>query len=414
MSIAEVKPAPPTIQTTGTHAYNYALGYMKAAIIALVVAHHSVLAYHPDAPQPPASLLAFPRIWQAFPVVDSQRGTWAALFATFNDIYFMALMFFVSGLFVWRSLVRKGSGAYMRDRLVRIGLPFIPAALILAPLSYYPTYLQTAHHGGFTDYLGVWASLGSWSAGPAWFLWVLMVFDQLAVLLYVAAPRWGESLGRLTAGALRRPGLFFAALVAAGGVAYSVLTLRFGPFYWVAWGPFTFQTNRILLYLVYFVGGIGVGAQDLERGLLSPQGRLAACWPLWVSLAPVAFIAYLFAALMVFSHPLPATWQAAVASGPVMASLGLFALSCAASGFALMALFVRFANSRMRLFESLSKNAYGIFLVHFVFVSWCGYALVGAPLPGIVKFVLVFFAALALSLGTTILLRRIPWATRVL
>ncbi len=404
--------APQTIAPT--RQYNYSIAYLKAVIIGLVVAHHAVLAYHPAAPPPPASLLTFPRIWQAFPVVDSHRAQWANMFATFNDIFFMALMFFVSGLFVWKSLVRKGAGAYLRDRLLRIGLPFIPVALIIAPLSYYPTYLQLKNHGSFVDYLRVWASLGSWSAGPGWFLWVLLVFDFLAVLIFAAAPRWGHSLGRLTAGAERHPALVFAALFLLGDVAYTGMTLRFGPFVWWSWGPFTFQTCRIVLYFVYFVAGIAVGAYGLDRGLLATGGKLARRWRFWVGMTPLAFIAYGLTLLYVFTHPLPRSWQAAIVNVPVMSSMTLFALSCAASGFAFMAVFVRFANTRMRFFESLSKNAYGIFLIHYVFVSWCCYALLGAPLPVFAKFLLAFAGALALSWGTTILLRRIPGAQRIL
>jgi hypothetical protein len=43
------------------------------------------------------------------PVVDHR---WAGfdLIALFNDTFFMPLRFFVSGLFVWRSLTRKGRG----------------------------------------------------------------------------------------------------------------------------------------------------------------------------------------------------------------------------------------------------------------------------------------------------------------
>ena len=414
MSTTQITPATPPQPVTQSRQYNYALGYLKAAIIVLVVAHHAVLAYHPSAPPPPASLLARPRIWQAFPVVDTHGGSWASLFATFNDIFFMALMFFVSGLFVWKSLVRKGTGGYMRDRLIRLGIPFIPVALIVAPLSYYPTWLQMKNHGGFGDYLRVWTSLGTWSVGPVWFLWVLLVFDLVAVLLFVAAPGWGEALGSLTAGAACRPVLFFAALVIASDLAYSAMTLRFGPFYWAAWGPFTFQACRILLYFVYFVAGVGVGACGLDRGLLSPQGKLAVRWRLWVTAALWAFIAYLVSAVYVFSHPLPRTWQAAIVNAPVMASMALFALSCAASGFAFLAVFVRFANSYIRLFESLSPNAYGVFLVHFVFVSWCCYALLGFALPSFVKFLLAFAGALALSWLTTIALRRIPGSDRIL
>jgi hypothetical protein len=410
-----VAASPSSAQTVAAaRPYNYALGYLKAFIIALVVAHHASLAYHPLAPPPPASLLAQPRWWQAFPVVDSHRAAWVNMFATFNDIFFMALMFFVSGLFVWQSLTRKGAGSYLRDRLLRLGLPFIPVAFIVAPLSYYPTYLQVTGHSGFADYVRQWISLGRWSAGPAWFLWVLLVFDLIAVLLFLAAPRWGESVGRLTAQTKYHPALFFGSLVAISAVAYALMTLAFGPFFWASWGPFTFQTCRILHYFVYFVAGIAVGAWGIDGGLLSSEGKLAARWRLWVAAAPLAFLSYLTSVAIVFSHPIPPSWRLALLSAPIMTSLVLFALSCAASSFAVMAVFVRFARSRSGLFDSLARNAFGIFLVHFVFVSWLGYALLGANLPVLAKFLLVFAGALGLSWIATALLRRIPGVARVL
>ncbi|HEV3499419.1 MAG TPA: hypothetical protein VGZ92_03795 [Bradyrhizobium sp.] len=51
----------------------------------------------------------------------------------FNDSFFMAAMFFLSGLFVWPSLKRKGIGWFLRDRFWRLGLPFIVCAVILMP-----------------------------------------------------------------------------------------------------------------------------------------------------------------------------------------------------------------------------------------------------------------------------------------
>src|SRR5215467_13007348 len=42
----------------------------------------------------------------------------------FNDTFFMALMFLLSGLFVWPSLERKGSARFLRDRTLRLGVPF--------------------------------------------------------------------------------------------------------------------------------------------------------------------------------------------------------------------------------------------------------------------------------------------------
>jgi hypothetical protein len=169
---------------------NLAIGYLRAVIIVLVLAHHSVLAYHPYAPAPATSLVAQPRLWQAFPVVDSQRWSAFSMFVGFNDIFFMSLMFLLSGLFVWKSLQRKGSGVFLRDRILRLGLPFVVAAGLIAPLAYYPAYLQTGARGSFAGFWQQWRSLGNWPAGPAWFIWVLLAFDCVAAVLFLAAPEW--------------------------------------------------------------------------------------------------------------------------------------------------------------------------------------------------------------------------------
>ena len=95
-------PAPP--ETT----YNHAMGYLRAFVVVLVVAHHAALAYHPYAPPPAKSLAAQPRLGQAFPVVDGQRGGWAALLTGFNHTFFMSLMFLLPGLFVWHGLKSRG------------------------------------------------------------------------------------------------------------------------------------------------------------------------------------------------------------------------------------------------------------------------------------------------------------------
>ena len=58
---------------------------------------------------------------------------------------------------------------------------------------------------------------------------------------------------------------------------------------------------------------------------------------------------------------------------------------------------MRFATRRRRGLDSLSANAYGMYLVHYPFVVWMQYALLDVPLPAIVKAALVFAVAVALS-----------------
>jgi hypothetical protein len=79
-------------------------------------------------------------------------------------------LFFISGLFVWPSLRRKGGRAFLRDRALRLGVPFLVVATLIAPLAYSATYVETGPSPHVADFVRRWLSLGRWPAGPAWFL----------------------------------------------------------------------------------------------------------------------------------------------------------------------------------------------------------------------------------------------------
>jgi hypothetical protein len=80
-------------------------------------------------------------------------------------------------------------------------------------------------------------------------------------------------------------------------------------------------------------------------------------------------------------------------------------LSCAASSFPFLALSVRFAKTRWKVWDSLGDNACGMYLIHDAFVSWLQYARLRAALPAIAKGSIYFSATAAL--------RRIPAVARV-
>lgn len=409
-------PAATTVASTAqtpTHArqprsnYNTSVGYLRAFITMLVLAHHAVLAYHPFAPAAPLSLVAEPRWWQAFPVVDTQRWSGFAVLVGFNDMFFMALMFFLSGLFVWQSLERKGGGSFLRDRMVRLGLPFLGAAALIAPLAYYPTYLQSRSAGGQGGFWHQWLSLGNWPSGPAWFVWVLLAFDGAAAALFLLWPNWATALTRFTSGADRRPAILFALLALISAAAYVPLAVVFNSMRWSAFGPFAFQTSRILHYFAYFLFGAGVGAYGLDRGLLAQEGKLARRWPLWSVAALIAFgVAGAIGIAALTAHLGSRSWE--------IAADVTWALSCAASSFAFLAIFVRFAGRSHRIFDSLNNNAYGMYLIHYAFVSWLQYAWLPASLPAIVKGSFVFVGTVLLSWGTTAVLRRLPAVARMI
>jgi glucans biosynthesis protein C len=146
-----------------------ALYNLRAVVIIIVLAFHSVLPYLASLPATPYHFDSAPYQWLAFPIVDNERWFGFDLFCAWQDVGLMTLMFFLSGLFVPSSLARKGSWKFLSDRLLRIGVPFVLAVIFLAPLAYYPAYRSTAVDPGFNAYWQHWLALPFWPSGPAWF-----------------------------------------------------------------------------------------------------------------------------------------------------------------------------------------------------------------------------------------------------
>ena len=386
-----------------------ALDYLRAFVVVLVVAHHSVIAYARILPTVAPRDPLHPWLG-GIPIVDSHRVIGFDLFGLFNDLFFMSLLFFLSGLFVWPSLARKGSAKFLRDRGLRLGLPFL-LALLLMPLAYYAAYLAGASNASFEVFWREWLSLGFWPSGPAWFVAVLLAFDAVAVTIHRLTPGLFPRLGRLTSSAFLHPARFFAGFMIVSAVAYLPMLATFGGGSWAHFGPFTVQSSRFLHYALYFFVGIAVGTRENGHSLVARNGRLAQRWPAWL-FAAVAMFA-IAVTIMVAIRPMAAANGLTPLARQLIMGLA-FVLCCGTISFAVLALFRRFANTCTPALDSLSRNSYGIYLVHYGFVLWLQYALLPMALPAVPKAAAVLALALAASWMATAALRRIPAVARVI
>ena len=374
-----------------------ALSNLRALVIIIVVAFHACLAYLASAPAPQGAFDQPPYHWQAFPIVDAHHWLGLDIFCAWQDVSLMSLMFLLSGLFAAGSLRRKGGSTYVSDRIWRIGVPFLLAAIILSPLAYYPAYLQRSADPSVVGFWQQWFSLPFWPSGPEWFLWQLFMANALGAALYALAPRSASWLGRLVARADERPFAFLAILAAASVLAYVPLALAFSPWKWSALGPFSLQLCRPLQYLVFFFAGFALGARGLERGLLTSDGALARRWPVFLAAAVVSFLAW--AGLTSLTMP---NWGKAAFAAQLAAALA-FPIASAAGALFLLAVSLRFA-ARLRLWivDSLSANAYTMYLLHYVFVVWLQYVLLGSDIFVVGKAAIVLAGALTLSWTTSL------------
>jgi len=82
--------------------------------------------------------------------------------------------------------------------------------------------------------------------------------------------------------------------------------------------------------------------------------------------------------------------------------------------FAEPAIFLRFAKGNWRFINALRPSAYGIFLVHYIFIIWLQYAVYDYSLSAGVKAAIVFAGTLSLSWALVAALRKIPFVARMI
>jgi glucans biosynthesis protein C len=382
-----------------------ALNNMRGIVIVIVLTFHSVLAYLGSAGTVQFPFDAFPYQWRAFPIVDSRHWFGFDILCAWQDVYLMCLMFFLSALFSWPSLARKGCRKFLVDRLLRLGLPFAFGLIVVTPLALYPVYRISAADPGLIAYGRHFLALPFWPNGPMWFLWLLMVLTAISTGLYRWAPHWVAFLGRLSSSAATSPGRYFMGLATAAALAYVPLALVFTPWEWSERGPFALQLSRPLLYAVYYFAGLGVGSYGLERGLLAVEGGLARRWSLWLGCALASFF------LWMGLSALAMTFAASLA---LQAGVGIsFALAGVSGSFFMIAICLRFGAARSRILAWLSNNAFGLYLLHYVFVVWLQYALLGFALFAMAKALIVVTGTIVLAWGATAGLRLIRFGSRL-
>jgi peptidoglycan/LPS O-acetylase OafA/YrhL len=388
---------------SSTHAsgkqYNIPIAYLRAFIIMLVVAQHAAIPYNIILPQSNASSLSehLQSIRAISPVIDEQRSDMLSLFASFNDNFFMALLFLLSGLFVWNSLQSKGKFNFFRERLIRLGLP-LAVMVILRPLTYYMTYLQTGGNAGLSDFWQQWSSV-EWRGGPIWFIELLLVFNIIVVLAVGLKVNMSGLFKTMQPDVPFQPVKFFILLVLLSAVAYIPISAIYGSFFWLQVGPAQIQINRLFLYAVYFLAGIFFGAYGIERTFLVPNSKLVRRWITWT----VAALAIFLISVII-----------SISSANEILIDFFYIFSCATISFAFLAIFLRFAQKQRRIFDSFFHNSYGVYVIHYGVVSCLSYALLGAQLPAMAKWSIVFTTALVLCWGAVAVIRRIPGVARVI
>jgi len=377
---------------------NAAFDYLRSFGVLLVLLHHAALAYVTFGFLNPYDFT------QTFsPVVDGLKWVGFDRIVLVNDTFFMPLLFFVSGLFVWKSLQSKGVLRFLYARIIRLGLPFVVGLLVIIPVAYYPTVLENGLvyqvSQGFGAFWLDYIKGGLNPPGPLWFVWLLLAFDLLVALWYGFLRTTGLKSSRSSSPVLDNPIVFAIALIGLSFAAYLPMRIAFAPGQWGGAGPLWLEVVRALWYLLYFGMGVAVGSRGLERGAFRSDGPFAKYWWAWV-LAGAGSYGIL---TWVFSLDLASSLEVYV-----------FLIEAALVVLGLTALFLRVFRKPIRVFDNLSRNSYGMYLIHYLVILWLQYAVLRTSMPVGAKFGIVFVGGVALCWIFTAALRRIPGVRKVI
>jgi peptidoglycan/LPS O-acetylase OafA/YrhL len=366
---------------------NAGIDALRASLTLLVVFHHAAITYGAQGS------------WFYIEVEPSKAPSSIilTLFSAYNQAFFMGLFFLIAGSLTPPAIARRGAAGFLRERLIRLGLPLVVFILALGPLT--AALAQTAHGHRFFAVLGWLASHGVIIPGPMWFVEALLIFSAAYVALRATV---GPALLERVRPFPSNTALAVAAL--ATGAAAFLLRLRWP----VGWEVLALQIGYFASYVVLFLAGcLGANGRWLES---VPADRLRA----WRAVSVIS--AATFPVVMLLAAR-PSTAANASASGGwnILAALYAFWEPLFAWGVILSLLV--FYQSRFvalsPLWRKLARRAYLIYIIHPPILVGVALAMRGFAAPALLKFALVGAAASALCFVAAGALLRSPMVSRV-
>lgn len=381
-----------------------AVDYLRAFVILVVLAGHCALAY--------STIIRQPTEWNSIiPILDLRAASAGMSYiANFLDIASMGTMFFLSALFVAPALVRHGPCAFLRGRALRLAVPFLASITLVLPFGYYAAWELRNPGGGYAAFWSMLARGRFYAVGPAWFLWVLLVFDFMLAAAFLPVRNRLRGCAQLMERLGGRPIWMALALICTCALVYLPMFAHSGFAYYGGWRyltpPLLFEPSHFLLYWIWTCAGFLMGMCGIDKGLLAPAGSFLPQWRWWAGSAAIVFN------LQWCLHHLTAL-AAARTAGPHLLLGLVWVVTHVMCVLGLIALFRGAVQMRRPVLDSLARCSYGMYLLHYVFMLWCQRWLLPAPLGAWSKFTISFAFTLGCSWSLAALLTRMPGLRRI-
>lgn len=353
---------------TSSHERRYDLDWLRVLAVLLLVPFHVALIFVLD----PNSIMYIKDVLNSR-TLDEAAG--------FVHMWHMPVLFIVSGAATYFALGFRSAGQYLRERFLRLLVPFLFGVLTFIPFTAYIRRIGTVslweHYAGFfrfdLEHLDGYS--GTFTPAHLWFILFLFVFSVAALPLFLAL-RTEKGKG---------------AIKVLGLIAQAPASL-------IAWGiPLALVTsldilgdkNPLYYFLVFFYGYILASDARFQRSI----DRLV-----WVALAYGIFEAVFRVAVPQWHF---AEWTLEWITLGLMYELGRWSLMLAMLGLGHR--FLKRTNSFLRY---AGEAAMPFYLLHMTFSVLAGYFVIKLAAPVAVKYPLIVLIATGLTVIAYELVRR--------
>ena len=299
----------------------------------------------------------------------------------FIHMWHMPMLFAISGAATYFALGARSTGEYIRERSLRLFIPFLFGILTFVPFTIYIQHsnklsLQEGYAGFFRIDLNQLDGMnGAFTPAHLWFILFLFVFSLVGLPIF----QWlrtekGRSVIERLGTATRHP-----------------LSL-------IVWGvPLTLAAatgilgamNPLYYFLIFFYGFVFASDGRFQKSI----DKLT-----WIMLVFGIFAAVINVTMPIESY---AQWTPHWMTLGLIYQMGRWALTLAALGLG-----HRFLNFTNRVLRYASEAAMPFYLLHMTFSVITGYFVIQLNAPVLVKYPLIVVVATALTLLAYELVRR--------
>jgi hypothetical protein len=363
-----------------------------------VILHHTAITYG-----------ASGSFYYTEPATDSVASGLLSLFTNFNQAWFMGLFFLISGYFSPTSFDRKGPAGYLRDRLIRLGVPLLVFFFVLSPITVYIAFSHTpaaelAQQGITFPISATWQFyVNAIGTGPLWFVELLLIFEFGYAVWRVATTHISsqERKGRPFP-SYDKIGAFILVLASSSYLLRIVIPAGA----YVLGFPSLFDLPQ---YLSFFVVGTVAASGDWLRDMPSSLANrfFGIAILATVTLLPLAIIGTEMSSL---------GWGTLLGYGSLSSAFYALWDSAFAVGMSMfvIAFFRRHFDAAGRFWNFFSKHFYTAYILQApIIVAVTAIALAPVQLESLLKFALASVILLPLIWGAAYLVRKIPFVSMV-